>query len=134
MMTGCCDMASIACRGPLMRLCVVLAILAVVPGQSDAQQPSRQIERPVGLRLFLATGCGACHRIDGTEADGEVGPDLTDLASRKTISGILPLTKESLFAWIQHTQEIKPGCRMPSFDMLPKSETIAIVDYLMTPE
>ncbi len=42
------------------------------------------------------------------------------------------MSPENLVIWIRHTQEVKPGARMPSFGMLPESETAEIVDYLMT--
>src|SRR5690606_39461990 len=35
-----------------------------------------------GRDAFLANGCGACHRVRGTPADGVVGPDLTHVGSR----------------------------------------------------
>ncbi len=88
---------------------------------------------PPGLRLFLATGCGACHKIAGTQAAGEIGPDLSHVAARETIgANLLPMSRENLVAWIRHTQALKPGARMPSFDMLPEPETAQIADYLMT--
>lgn len=123
--------------GKIEGLLVALAAAMVtwVPHDASAQQPSGAAEMPAGLRLFLATGCGACHRIRGTEATGRIGPDLTHLASRETIgANMLPLDADSLTAWITETQRIKPGARMPSFGMLPDSETKAIVDYLMSLE
>jgi cytochrome c oxidase subunit II len=88
-----------------------------------------------GHDLFIATGCGACHTIRGTAADGDIGPDLTHLASRRTIAAaMLPLEPETLFQWIRRTQHLKPGARMPSFEMLPRAETEAIVRYLLSLE
>ena len=44
-----------------------------------------------GAELFLATGCGACHTVRGTPANGVVGPDLTHVGSRQSLgAGILP--------------------------------------------
>jgi len=46
------------------------------------------------------------------------GPDLTHLASRKTIAaGQLPNTIGNLGGWIMNAQAIKPGCRMPPNQM-----------------
>ncbi len=119
-------MALSAARAPL--VAVVLAATSAAAAGAPAAG-----DLPAGLRLFLATGCGACHRIAGTEADGEIGPDLTQFAARKTIAAnLLPMSRENLFDWIRHTQALKPGARMPSFDMLPEAETVQIVDYLMT--
>lgn len=106
-----------------------VAISALPPRAVFAQQA----EAAAGLGLFLSTGCGACHRIAGTAAQGEIGPDLTHIASRATIGAkTLPMSAENLSDWIRRTQELKPGARMPSFGMLPVSETNAIVDYLVT--
>ena len=58
---------------------LVLALLALGPARADeelknpfAGDAAAAIE---GKRLFLKTGCYACH---GHEAEGAVGPDLTD--------------------------------------------------------
>lgn len=123
----------------LTQLCVQILFMVgltfspLPPSDALAQQADGGTGRPAGLRLFLSTGCGACHRIAGTEARGKIGPDLTHLASRGTIGAkVLPMSPENLSAWIRRTQELKPGARMPSFGMLPMSETNAIVDYLVT--
>src|SRR5690606_782653 len=42
-----------------------------------------------GHELFLRTGCGACHTVRGTAADGVIGPDLTHVGSRLTIGASL---------------------------------------------
>ncbi len=45
-----------------------------------------------GHALFLATGCGACHTVRGTPAQGSVGPDLTHFGSRLSLgAGIFPV-------------------------------------------
>jgi len=84
-----------------------------------------------GQVLFLANGCGACHTIRGTPANGIVGPDLTHFGSRLSVgAGILPNSPEALLRWIAHTEQLKPGVLMPSFDMLPKEELEAMTAYL----
>ncbi len=109
------------------------AILSLAPGPTFAQQPDATPEAEIGMHLFFSTGCGACHRIAGTAADGKIGPDLTHLASRGSIgAGLLPMAPENLGEWIRRTQDLKPGARMPSFGMLPVSETDAMVKYLVT--
>jgi cytochrome c oxidase subunit 2 len=61
--------------------------------------PARTPETPgeeEGLALFLSHGCGACHAIRGTEADGTIGPDLTHVGSRTSLAaGILRNDVES---------------------------------------
>lgn len=80
---------------------------------------------------FLASGCGGCHTVRGTEATGTIGPDLTHLADRRTLgAGILPNTPENLRRFIADTERVKPGVRMPSFGMLPPADIEAIAAYL----
>jgi cytochrome c oxidase subunit 2 len=84
-----------------------------------------------GKKIFLAR-CVACHTVRGTSAVGTIGPDLTHLMSRRVIAGgILPNTRGSLHGWIADPQSIKPGVRMPGFQLEPE-ELHALVDYLET--
>lgn len=83
-----------------------------------------------GAELFSATGCAECHTIRGTGADGEVGPDLTHLASRSRIgAGTLPLTTDDLERWVADPHEFKSGTAMPAAD-LSDEELDALVQYL----
>jgi cytochrome c oxidase subunit 2 len=84
-----------------------------------------------GADLFLANGCGACHAVRGTEARGLIGPDLTHFGSRRNVgAGILPNTSENIVRFIRETETIKPGSRMPSYNMLSEEEATAIAGYL----
>jgi cytochrome c oxidase subunit 2 len=75
--------------------------------------------------------CSSCHAIRGTSASGDVGPDLTHVASRTTLAGLtLPNDRDHLRAWIHDSQHFKPGNKMPSFTQLPGSQLDAIVSYL----
>ena len=86
-----------------------------------------------GEALFMQSGCAACHRVAGTPANGLAGPDLTHVGSRRTIgAGILPNNRGTLIGWIGDSQSIKPGNRMPSYDMLPARDTAAIAAWLET--
>ncbi len=88
-----------------------------------------------GRELFLATGCGACHAIRGTAAEGKLGPDLTHVGSRLTIgAGQLPMGRAEMARWIADAGAVKPGVRMPAFDMLPAEEIRLIADYLVSLE
>ena len=83
-----------------------------------------------GEQLFRGRGCGLCHTVRGTLAGGQLGPDLTHVASRETIAaGTLPRNTGNLAAWIADPQHIKPGNLMPKMS-LPSDELIAIVHYL----
>ncbi|MGH6916308.1 MAG: cytochrome c oxidase subunit II [Geminicoccaceae bacterium] len=84
-----------------------------------------------GQELFEQVGCGACHAVRGTAAQGTIGPDLTHLASRATLAaGILPNEREALVRWITQAETIKPGSHMPSFGALPAEHVEAIAAYL----
>lgn len=84
-----------------------------------------------GLGLFLRHGCGACHTIAGTQADGKIGPNLTALGARGSIAaGTLPNTQDNIARFIRSPEEIKPGVHMPSFAMLPEGDVETIAAYL----
>lgn len=93
-------------------------------------RPSTGVGRS-GERLFIRNGCGACHRVAGSEAQGTIGPDLSHLGSRTTIgAGILPNTEETIARFIADPGAIKPGAKMPAFNMLPPEDIQAIAAYL----
>lgn len=95
-----------------------------------AQAPGSQLQQD-GLRAFLANGCGACHSVRGTEADGTIGPDLTHVGSRLSLAaGTLPADVEAFQRWIGHTGTIKPDVKMPAFGMLPDDQLNAMAHYL----
>ncbi|TIQ36165.1 MAG: c-type cytochrome [Mesorhizobium sp.] len=84
-----------------------------------------------GLALFLRNGCGACHAIRGTDARGTIAPDLSHVGSRTAIgAGVLPNTEEAIERFIARPDLVKPGVKMPAFDMLPRAEIQAIARYL----
>ena len=68
----------------------------------------------------------------GTDAAGLMAPDLTHVASRRTIAaGVLPNTPQALAAWISDPQHHKPGSHMPPA-ALPPDDLQALVSYLGT--
>lgn len=84
-----------------------------------------------GQRLFLENGCGACHTVRGTAAEGVVGPDLTHVGSRLSLAaGVLPTDPEAFARWIRSPEAIKPGAHMPAFGMLPDEQVRALAAYL----
>ncbi|WP_129791305.1 cytochrome c oxidase subunit II [Sphingosinicella sp. CPCC 101087] len=94
-----------------------------------AAPPDRQSAR--GAALFVSAGCAACHRIAGTPANGQAGPDLTHVGSRRTLgAGILPNNRGTMIGWIGNSQAIKPGNRMPPYTVLPGEDLQALAAYL----
>ena len=95
-----------------------------------AREPETEAER-AGRAVFLAEGCGACHAIRGTPAEGTYGPDLTHVGSRGTLgAGILPNEPQAMARWIAHTEEVKPGVKMPAYPHLEGEDLDALVAYL----
>ena len=85
-----------------------------------------------GRAVFMNTRCASCHGIRGTEAHGQIAPDLTHVAARGTLgAGTLANTKEHLAAWIRDPQASKPGNQMPA-NPLPAEDIDALVAYLET--
>lgn len=82
------------------------------------QQPAMNTPSISGAQLFMQKTCGNCHRINGTQAKGTVGPDLTHLGSRQTLlAGLLENNLENLENWIKDPQQLKPGAYMPDFHL-----------------
>jgi cytochrome c oxidase subunit 2 len=70
-----------------------------------------------GNRIF-ARNCSGCHRVRGTSARADVGPDLTHFASRRTIAALtLPNTPRNLREWLRDPQHVKPGNLMPNLEL-----------------
>jgi cytochrome c oxidase subunit II len=105
-----------------MRLLVVAepadAFHAWADRQRQAAPPFTGEAEARGQQLFVNGPCAMCHQVRGTTAGGRGGPDLTHLASRRTIAaGTRPNTKEHLSVWILDSQAIKPGNKMPQITL-----------------
>jgi cytochrome c oxidase subunit II len=99
--------------------------------RAPAQEPSDRVAA-AGRDVFGRSACALCHTVRGTGAGGAIGPDLTHLASRRTIgAGTVPNTRGNLAGWIANPHGIKPGVAMPAMPLSP-SELHAIVGYLQS--
>jgi cytochrome c oxidase subunit 2 len=100
-----------------------------------ANEMKPAVEEPAGRKgrdEFLAQSCVNCHRVRGTRAQGNYGPDVTHLMSRQTFAaGIIETSETNLRQWVKDPQTIKRGCLMPAFG-LSQTRADAIVDYLLT--
>lgn len=119
---------------------MALDIVVETPAQFAAWQARQRTPSPSvvpvsaarGRDFFTTRACANCHHVGGAEANGRTAPDLTHVASRRTIAaGTLPTTRGSFAAWIADPQGIKPGANMPAVPMTP-SELNDVVDYLET--
>jgi cytochrome c oxidase subunit 2 len=98
-------------------------------------KPARAPMAPLALAGYIyVTGrqCALCHNISGTPASGRIGPDLTHVASRRSIAaGTLPMSKGNLYGWVADPQSVKPGAKMPTMNLEPE-QLHAVVAYLET--
>jgi cytochrome c oxidase subunit 2 len=86
-----------------------------------------------GRETFLSLACVGCHTVQGTVAAGKVGPELTYVASKKSIAGGLlsPVNEENLTRWIKNPPAVKPGTLMPNLN-LSDEQIHDIVQWLLT--
>jgi cytochrome c oxidase subunit 2 len=112
---------------------------AWVANQQKVQQPITLAEsyaNPLayeGYTLFNGSGgCSTCHTIQGTPAQGQVGPNLTHLQARKVFAGaILALNDTNLRLWLRDPQAVKPGANM-RIRKLTETEITELIAYLDT--
>ena len=84
-----------------------------------------------GEQEFMNGPCVGCHTINGTKAQGKVGPNLTHLGSRFTYAGGIGLnTYESMATWLANPQAVKPGNLMPNLH-LSQSQINDLVAFLV---
>lgn len=99
-------------------------------------RPGRVPERESlmqGQLAFMAHGCGDCHQVRGSEAQGSGGPDLTHVASRYSLGlgRTGRLTVGDFEAWITSKEHLlQPHPKMPAYDDLVPEELRSIALYL----
>ena len=99
--------------------------------QQPAPEPVTDSQK-FGRDIFLKSVCTQCHTIQGTPANGRVGPNLTHVGGKPYIaSASLQNDRENLMHWISDPQSIKPGIRMP-MNTYSQDELNALVDYLQS--
>ena len=96
----------------------------------SARPPSTPLAR-AGYAYVTSRACSSCHSISGTPANGTVGPDLTHLASRRTLAASMPMSEGNLYGWVEDPQSLKPGTKMPTIGLEP-DQLHAVVAYLET--
>ena len=131
-------------RGQCAEFCGVehanMALNVIVESKSDFERWVAAQQRPAfapmtklelsGYRYVTTRECSACHNIGGTPANGQLAPDLTHFASRRSIAaGALPMSTGNLYGWVADPQSQKPGNKMPTIGMSP-DELHAVVAYL----
>jgi cytochrome c oxidase subunit 2 len=87
-------------------------------------------QRLRGMDIFVHRQCASCHTVNGTDAGGQTGPDLTHFGGRATIAaGLLHNTPQNLDRWLADPQQLKPGANMPEVP-LSAEDRAALVAYL----
>lgn len=111
-------------------------VVAVDAADFEAWRAAQTAEQPAttqarGQALFAAAGCGTCHAVSGTDANGRAGPSLSHFATRRMLGGgILPNDQATLRRWIENAGELKPGARMPSYERLSDADLDAVTAYV----
>ena len=86
--------------------------------QQEMAIPSLTGQASQGEQAFLNGACIGCHTIDGTKAQGKVGPNLTHFASRSVFAGAtLTNTPDNVAKWLADPQAVKPGNLMPDLHL-----------------
>jgi cytochrome c oxidase subunit 2 len=102
---------------------MALHVVAHAPAEFDAWLAAQGLPAatPSGALVervrnaFLAQRCNACHTVRGVSEEGRLGPDLTHVGSRLYLgAGTLLNQPGAMAQWVAHTQDLKPGARMPS--------------------
>jgi cytochrome c oxidase subunit 2 len=97
---------------------------ATIPSEAMAER---------GFQVFMEANCDECHVIQGTEADGELGPDLTHFADRLTLgAGAARNSRGNLAGWIVNPHGLKPGNLMPAAADISGEDLQALLAYLET--
>lgn len=102
----------------------LMGLRVVAEPEGDFQRWVQEMKAPAapdsgsladrGRQAFMSSVCIACHAIEGTSAQGNIGPNLTRIGARTTIAaGVLENSPENLAAWIKDPERFKPGARMP---------------------
>jgi cytochrome c oxidase subunit II len=116
-------------------------VFAEPPDAFEAWVAARRRGRPAGddprvergRTVFFEAGCAHCHAVRGVNEPrftGAVGPDLTHLASRRTLAAAtVDNNRATLTAFILEPHAVKPGVRMPP-TRLDSARLDALVAFL----
>ncbi|UWZ86676.1 cytochrome c oxidase subunit II [Occallatibacter riparius] len=96
------------------------------PGNEPATEAAK-----AGQKIFLAGPCSMCHTVRGTQAGGNVAPDLTHIGSRQMIAANYYRNNDAyLEAWITHAQSLKPQTQMPNLTHFTGEQLADLTAYL----
>jgi len=108
-----------------------LALVLAICGCEDIVRDPSESPHP-GAQVIMRSGCATCHTIPGIpNADGRVGPPLTQFGGQRFIAGTLQNTHHNLVLWLKDPQAVLPGNAMPNVG-LSEEEAVAVAGYLET--
>ena len=118
------------------------AATAVPPTQAPTEAPtaapveepaaSGEVDIAAAETLFVARGCGACHKVSSIAAAvGTIGPELDGLASRSQIAAVLDMSIDNMKTWLSDPPGAKPGTAMPNLG-LAADDIDTLAAWLMT--
>lgn len=97
-----------------------------VAAEYRAPTPAPGSAEERGYQLFMqgkpstgALACAACHRVQGTPANGAAGPDLSFFGTRRTLGAGMWEGAEAermLIPWLANSPGVKPGSLMPPYN------------------
>jgi cytochrome c2 len=126
----------------ILLLCTLAAVAApisiAVIHEQDAREARINAEQMThgnaerGEAAVRRYGCDGCHVIEGIGgANGQVGPALSDIASRTEIAGKFPNVPDQMILWLRHPQQMIPGNGMPD-QAIGERDARDIAAYLYT--
>jgi cytochrome c oxidase subunit 2 len=100
----------------------------------DAEPPADDF-LAAGRAAFMRGGCGDCHTVRGTDARGDLGPDLTHVGGRRMLAaGVLANHVGTMAGWVAGGQAVKPGNAMPDARVYDGQELRALSAWLTSLE
>jgi mono/diheme cytochrome c family protein len=86
----------------------------------------------LGRQLTRRYGCAGCHTIPGVPGSaGQVGPNLSGLAGRVYLGGVVNNTPDNMIQWIVNPREIDERSAMPATG-ISRTEARHVAAYLYT--
>jgi cytochrome c oxidase subunit II len=113
---------------------MAFSVIALAPADfqtwwNHQLEPASNDPTAAPQQIFMER-CSSCHAIRGLPAGGILGPNLSHFGSRRTIAaGVLPNDSGDLAHWLNDSQGVKPGSKMPELH-LAANQIDALTAYL----
>lgn len=105
----------------MVRASLLLSLVWLLPACSGKDQQTNNLvggDAKRGMTSIQKYGCGSCHTIPGIRgAHSLVGPDLSGVAGRVYIAGVLTNSPDHLVDWIRNPQAIDDKTAMPNLSV-----------------